>query len=296
LFKELHRVVQKFAPGESEIICVNDGSNDRSLEVLRCLAKGQTAVKVISFVRNFGQTAALSAGIRQAQGEIIALMDADLQNDPADISMLLAKLDEGYDVVSGWRKDRHDAFFTRKIPSWIANSIISTISGVNLHDYGCTLKVYRRNVIENVNLYGEMHRFIPIYARQFGARITEVKVNHRARRYGYSKYSLSRTGRVVLDLVTVKFLNDYTTRPMHFFGGAGFFAFFVAALCLMLAVVLKMIGYASLIQTPLPLLVVFFSFVGFQLILMGLLAEMLMRNYYEVNGRLTYVVKETINL
>lgn len=278
-----------------EIIAVNDGSRDRSLEVLRTIASKDGLFKVINFSRNFGQTAALAAGFDLADGDIIIPLDADLQNDPRDIPRLVSKIQEGYDVVSGWRKDRQDKLISRKVPSWLANKLISKITNVQLHDYGCTLKAYKKDIIKQVKLYGEMHRFIPALAVWHGAVVTEIATNHRERQFGQTKYGISRTIRVILDLLTVKFLTKYATRPMHFFGGVGFLSILLGLISFMIALYLKFSGFASLIQTPLPLVGVFFSIVGVQLILMGLLAEMIMRNYFEIVERKIYKIKEQIN-
>jgi dolichol-phosphate mannosyltransferase len=279
-----------------EVIFVDDGSTDKSFEQLSKLALNNQSLKVIRFVRNFGQTAALAAGIDYAQGKIIIPMDADLQNDPADIERLLNKLDEGYDVVSGWRKDRKDGLFLRLIPSWLANRLISTISGVRLHDYGCSLKAYRREVIKDVRLYGEMHRFVPIYASWMGAKVAEIPVTHHARQFGESKYGISRTLKVVLDLLTVKFLSSYFTKPIYLFGMAGIWSLFFSFCAFCYMVVLKYWYDTTFIETPLPILVAMFFMVGIQLILMGLLAELVMRTYHESQGKRIYVVKTALNL
>lgn len=280
-----------------ELILVDDGSSDNSYPVLQRLAADDPRVRVVRFVRNFGQTAALSAGIDYAQGEIIIPMDADLQNDPADIAQLLAKLDEGFDVVSGWRKDRQDEFFTRLLPSWMANKLISVISGVPLHDYGCSLKAYRREVIKDVRLYGEMHRFVPIYATWMGAKVAEIPVTHHAREFGTSKYGLSRTFKVVLDLITVKFLSSYATKPIHIFGMLGFGSFSLSIAGFLCMIYLKyfVTPSTSFIETPLPVLVAMFFMVGVQLILMGLLAEIMVRTYHESQDKRIYRVKAVLN-
>ncbi|HEY9721561.1 MAG TPA: glycosyltransferase family 2 protein [Oscillatoriaceae cyanobacterium] len=279
-----------------EVIFVDDGSTDASYKVLSEIAAADPRCKVIRFRRNYGQTAAMSAGIRFARGEILIPMDADLQNDPADIAALIAKLEEGYDVVSGWRKQRQDKAVTRKLPSMVANRLISKISGVHLHDYGCSLKAYRREVLKDVQLYGEMHRFIPIYASWAGARVTELPVNHLPRIHGKSKYGLNRVFKVMLDLVTVKFMGTYATKPIYVFGGAGFFAFLLAFLSGSYAVYLKLMHYADFIQTPLPLLTVTLVVLGVQLLLMGLLAEMIMRTYHESQGKATYTLRNVLNV
>jgi len=279
-----------------EIIFIDDGSTDASYATLVRLASIRPNIKVIRFVRNFGQTAALAAGIDHAQGEIIIPMDADLQNDPADIARLLAKIDEGYDVVSGWRKKRQDEFISRLIPSWLANKLISIISGVSLHDYGCSLKAYRREVLKHVKLYGEMHRFVPIYASWEGAKVTEIPVKHYARRFGKSKYGISRTFKVILDLLTVKFLSTYFTKPIYVFGMAGFFCLAISLAAFVWMVVLKYFYHTTFIETPLPVLITMFFIVGIQFILMGLLAEILMRTYHEAQGKRIYKVKSAVNI
>lgn len=279
-----------------EIILIDDGSTDTSYAKLEKIASGQSSLKVIRFVRNFGQTAALAAGIDYSSGEIIIPMDADLQNDPADIGKLLDKLDEGYDVVSGWRKERQDEFITRLIPSWIANKIISVISGVKLHDYGCSLKVYRREVLQDVKLYGEMHRFVPIYASWEGAKVTEMPITHYPRRFGKSKYGISRTFKVVLDLVTVKFLSTYFTKPIYVFGMAGFACLGISLAAFAWMVVLKYFYNTTFVETPLPILVAMFFVVSIQFMLMGILAEILMRTYHESQDKRIYKVKSSLNI
>src|SRR6476619_6603886 len=265
----------------AEIIYVDDGSTDGSLRILREIADLDPRVRVVALRRNYGQTAAMAAGIDAAKGKVLIPMDADLQNDPADIGRLLEKLDEGYDVVSGWRKNRKDKMVTRKIPSMIANRLISWIGGVPLHDYGCSLKAYRRESLADVRLYGEMHRFIPIYAAWAGARVTEIPVAHHARTMGKSKYGLSRTLKVVFDLVTIKFMASYHTKPLYVFGAFGMLAFFISMVAGVWAVVLKIAKDTSFILTPLPIIAVVMFAVGVQFLLMGLLAEMLVRTYHE---------------
>jgi glycosyltransferase involved in cell wall biosynthesis len=278
----------------AEIIYVDDGSTDGSLKVLRDLAQRDSRVRVVALKRNYGQTAAMAAGIDAAQGEVLIPMDADLQNDPADIIRLLDKLDEGYDVVSGWRKNRQDKVITRKIPSMIANRLISWIGGVPLHDYGCSLKAYRRESLQEVRLYGEMHRFIPIYASWAGARVTEIPVEHHARTMGKSKYGLSRTLKVVFDLMTIKFMASYQTKPIYVFGSFGMLAFLISVLAGLYAVFLKLFHKADFVQTPLPILAIVMFAVGIQFLLMGLLAEMLVRTYHESQAKSIYAVREKI--
>ncbi len=278
----------------AEVIYVDDGSTDKSLNALKEIARNDPRVRVVSLRRNYGQTAAMAAGIDAAKGEILIPMDADLQNDPADIVRLLEKLDEGYDVVSGWRKDRQDKLITRKVPSWIANRIISKIGGVSLHDYGCSLKAYRRDVLQDVRLYGEMHRFIPIYASWAGARVTEIPVDHHARTMGKSKYGLSRTIKVIFDLITIKFLATYQTKPLYVFGSFGMLAFFVSLVAGIWAIALKF-GYGvSFILTPLPLITVVLLAISIQFFLMGLLAELQVRTYHESQDKPIYAVREKI--
>lgn len=278
----------------AEVIYVDDGSTDKSLAVLREIAASDDRVRVISLRRNYGQTAAMSAGIDAAKGNILIPMDADLQNDPADIARLLEKLDEGYDVVSGWRKDRQDKLISRKIPSQIANRIISWIGGVPLHDYGCSLKAYRRDVIQDVKLYGEMHRFIPIYAAWAGARVTEIPVDHHARTMGKSKYGISRTVKVVFDLITIKFMAEYHTKPIYVFGTFGMLAFFISMITGVWAIVLKLFYGTSFILTPLPIIAVVMLAISVQFFLMGLLAELLVRTYHESQDKAIYAVREKI--
>ncbi|HJR08947.1 MAG TPA: glycosyltransferase family 2 protein [Pyrinomonadaceae bacterium] len=278
----------------AEIIYVDDGSSDASLEVLREIAAGDARVRVIALRRNYGQTAAMSAGIDAARGRVLIPMDADLQNDPADIKRLLEKLDEGYDVVSGWRKNRQDKAITRKFPSMLANRLISWIGGVPLHDYGCSLKAYRRDSLADVRLYGEMHRFIPIYASWAGARVTEIPVDHHARTMGVSKYGLSRTLKVVFDLVTIKFMASYQTKPIYVFGTFGMLAFTISFVAGLYALFLKLVHKADFVQTPLPILAIVMFAVAVQFFLMGLLAEMLVRTYHESQSKAIYAVRERI--
>jgi len=286
----LERVDQEY-----EIIIVDDGSTDGSFDVLKRLHEGDERLKVIRFRRNFGQTAAFAAGFNHSQGEVVITMDADLQNDPADIPLLLEKIEEGYDVVSGWRLHRKDPFLTRRLPSMIANWLISWVTGVHLHDYGCSLKAYRREVVKNVQLYGELHRFIPAIANWMGVSVAEVPVRHYARRFGKSKYGLSRTARVLLDLLTVRFLLSYSTRPIHIFGGLGLISFVVG---------IGLGGYLSFVKfalgqdigdRPLLLLAILLMVLGVQLISMGLLGELVVRTYYETLDKPIYAVREVLD-
>jgi glycosyltransferase involved in cell wall biosynthesis len=279
-----------------EVILVDDGSKDKSFEVLETLACADPEhVRVLRLRRNFGQTAAIAAGIDHAEGEIIILIDADMQNDPADIPMMLAKIDEGYDVVSGWRKKRKDKYITRTLPSNMANWLISTVTGVRLHDYGCTLKAYRREVLTGFRLYGEMHRFIPVYAHTVGARITEVQVNHHPRRYGKAKYGLERTAKVLLDLFTVKFLSSYGSKPIYLFGGAGLGLMTISLSTLVYLAVRRLATGISPFLSPLFIVAIMIFIMGFQSILMGLIAELLVRTYHESSGKSTYTIRNMVN-
>lgn len=278
-----------------EVIFVDDGSTDGSLDILRRLAEKEPQhVRVVVFRRNFGQTAAISAGLDYSQGEIMILLDADLQNDPSDIPLLLQKLDEGYDVVSGWRKTRHDNALTRTLPSVLANALISSVTGVHLHDYGCTLKAYRREALEGFRLYGEMHRFIPVFAHSVGARITEIPVQHHPRTHGRAKYGLDRTLKVVLDLITAKFLLNYSHKPMRLFGGTGMGLIFGGSMLLLYLFVRRYISSVSVLGSPLFQLAIMLLILGFQSILMGLMAELLARTYHESQKKLTYTVREVL--
>lgn len=289
------RAVTDMLPQPTEVIYIDDGSTDESYTVLKRLAADDPQMRVISFRRNFGQTAAISAGIDYAQGEIVITMDSDLQNDPKDIPRLLAKLDEGYDVVSGWRKDRKDAELKRKLPSRVANSMISVTTGVHLHDYGCTLKAYRREVFAQVRLYGEMHRFIPVYAYLAGAKIAELEVTHHPRIYGKSKYGLWRIVKVLLDLTTVKFLSSYSTKPIYVFGGAGFSTMGGSIATGLLVLYQKWVRKIYAHRNPYLLLAVFLFLVGMMFVMLGLLAELMMRTWYESQGKRTYTVRHVIN-
>jgi glycosyltransferase involved in cell wall biosynthesis len=279
-----------------EIIFIDDGCSDNSYSVLSELYEKDERIRVIRFRRNFGQTAAMSAGFDCAKGEIIIPLDADGQNDPADIPALVEKLNEGYDIVSGWRKDRKDRTLTRKIPSMIANSIIGRCTGVKLHDYGCSLKAYKREVLDMINLYGEMHRFIPAIASWSGAKITEMVVNHRPRTAGVAKYGLERIIKVILDLMTVKFLGSYSTKPIYIFGGLGFFSGFASAIFGLIVLYMKYISsqHLSMNRNPLLLLSAILVITTVQLILMGLLAEMIVRTYHESQHRPIYTIRNIL--
>lgn len=299
LCRKLHDSLSKI--GRSyEIILVDDGSSDRTWSVLTDMSKKIPHLVLIRFRRNYGQTAAMSAGFDAARGDVVVTLDADLQNDPSDIPLLLERIDQGFDVVSGWRKDRQDTFINRRLPSIIANGLISKITGVSLHDYGCTLKAYRRDVIKNVNLYGEMHRFIPALASWVGGTIDEVVVQHHARQFGRSKYGISRTFRVILDLLTVKFLLHYSTRPIHIFGKIGGF-FAIPGILMLMFMILTNLSYqifgttfgADLIKRPFWIMTSFVMVLfSLQFISMGLLAEMQIRTYHESQKKPIYMIRE----
>jgi len=293
LYEKLASVLGRIAK-DYEVIFVDDGSSDDTLTQLRSISQKDPQVRVLVFSRNFGQTAALSAGIDSSRGRIIIPMDGDLQNDPEDIAPLLQKFEEGYDVVSGWRKNRKDPFFSRRLPSVIANRVISVLGGVHLHDYGCTMKAYRRDILKNIRLYGEMHRFIPIYAHWIGARVAEIPVHHHSRKFGTSKYGISRVIKVILDLMVVKFLLSYSQKPIYVFGGLGILMIIGAILSGVYGLYLKFFEGTSFILTPLPLLCVLLAVLGSLSILMGFLAEILTRTYYESQGKSTYQIKEVI--
>lgn len=290
LFPVLDRLHRPF-----EVIFVNDGSADRSMQVLRDIACARPQVKVIGLARNYGQTAAMVAGFDHSDGEVIVPMDADLQNDPADIPVLLAKLDEGFDVVSGWRKERKDQPLRRNLLSRIANALISLISGVRLHDYGCSLKAYRRSILGPVRLYGEMHRFMPIYASWYGARITEVVVRHEPRLRGQSNYGLERVFKVIMDLLVVQFLERSLAKPIYLFGGFGLLWLLVSFATLLYVIYLKIFEHVSMILTPLPTLVAMSFMMGIMSILLGLIAELVIRVYFECQDKRIYHVREFVD-
>lgn len=291
LYEQITQSLQDRLP--YEIIFVDDGSTDNSFDILKAIHEQDNRICVIRFRKNFGQTAAMSAGFAHARGSIIVALDADLQNDPTDIPMLVAKLNEGYDVVSGWRKERHDTM-TRRLPSKIANWLISTITGVKLHDYGCTLKAYRREVLEQTKLYGEMHRFIPAIASWTGARIAEVIVNHRPRKAGVAKYGLGRTFKVLLDLITVKFLGSFSTKPIYVFGGLGVLCGLASIVSGAGVMFMKITRGLPMNRNPLLYLTALMITTTIQFILMGLLAEILVRTYHESQERPTYVIKQIL--
>lgn len=293
LFEKLNNALKNY---NYEIIAVNDGSKDNSWEELKKVAVDNSKIKLINFKRNFGQTAAINAGVQSSNGDIIVLIDSDLENDPADIPLLLAKMEEGFDVVSGWRQERWKGqFLTRKLPSLTANKLISKISGVSLHDYGCTLKAYKRDVIMDVKLYGQMHRFIPVFCKWQGGKVSEIPVSYHPRMFGKSNYGLFRIYKVILDLLLIKFLDKYMNRPIHFFGGAGILSFLVAFLATGLAAYYKITDQKDLVETPLPIIAAMFFIVGMLMILMGILAEILMRTYYESQNKMPFTIKEKIN-
>lgn len=293
LYKEVKAATEPLQMA-SEIIFIDDGSSDRSASLLIAIAEQDPQVKFIRFRRNFGQTAALAAGFDHAAGEVIITMDGDLQNDPADIPKLLAKIDEGYDLVSGWRADRKDKFISRRLPSIIANKIISVTTNVKLHDYGCTLKAFKKEVADAIQLYGEMHRFIPAIASGMGVSIAEVPVNHRPRRFGTSKYGISRTIRVVLDLITIKFLLSYGTRPIQIFGLLGITSGTIGFLMGLYLVIQRQFMDLPIANRPLLLLSILLVFIGLQFITLGLLAEFQVRIYHETQNKPIYTVREMV--
>jgi glycosyltransferase involved in cell wall biosynthesis len=277
-----------------EVIFIDDGSDDSSNEILQSLAQEDKGIKVIQFRKNFGQTAAIAAGVEYAQGEVIVTMDGDGQNDPRDIPRLLDKLGQGYDVASGWRRNRRDPFLSKKFPSALANRLISWLTGVKLHDYGCTLKAYRRDILKDVRLYGEMHRFIPAYASWVGAQIAEIEVTHHPRKFGRSKYGLSRTTSIILDLITILFLQRYSTKPIRLFGGAGMILFALGVFT-GLFVLLRKLVWGGVWISPMILISFLFITMGVMFILLGLIAEIIIRTYHESQGKPIYVVKSMIN-
>ncbi len=293
LYERLKKVLDSL--GKSyEIILVDDGSTDRSWEIIKELAEKDPHVVGIKFRRNYGQTAAMSAGFEHARGKIVVAMDADLQNDPEDIPKLLEKLEEGYDIVSGWRKDRKDPFLTRTLPSRIANWLISKVTGVYLHDYGCSLKAYRADVAKQLDFYGEMHRFLPALAKPLGAKVTEVPVKHHPRKYGKSKYGISRTFKVILDLILVKFLLDYRTKPFRVFGGTGIILMLLGFLILGYLVFVKIFFGVDIGNRPLLLFGILFVLSGIMMLSTGIVAELITRTYYESQGKRPYIIREIV--
>ena len=277
-----------------EIIVVDDGSTDRSLKILRELQERDGNLRVVCFRRNYGQTAAFAAGFDRAKGDIVVTIDADLQNDPADIPALVTKLREGYDVVSGWRVDRHDRFLDRRMPTMLANRLIGWVTGVRNHDYGCSQKANRRDVLADVRLYGELHRFLPALAHAAGARVAEIPVSHHPRRFGKAKYGLSRTLKVILDLLVVRFLMSYSTRPIHIFGLLGLLSALVGTVILAYLGAVKLFLQQDIGNRPITLLGILLIVVGVQLVTSGLLAELVTRTYYESQGKSIYTVREEL--
>ena len=294
LYGELKKVLENLNL-DYEIIFVNDGSTDRTPQILDELAKKDPKVKVIHFRKNYGQTAAMYAGFQYAEGDVVITMDGDLQNDPRDIPKLLEKIEEGYDIVSGWRKNRKDPFLSRILPSKIANWIISKVTGVHLHDYGCTLKAYRKEVAKNFRLYGDMHRFLPAVAKSFGAKVTEVVVNHRPRLYGKRKYGIGRTNRVILDIFLVKFLNDYLNKPLYVFGSVGLTLMGLGFLIMLYLSIEKIFFGASIGGRPLLILGVLLFLSGLQLLSTGIVAEVVIRTYYESKHDVPFKVERLVN-
>lgn len=295
LYKALHETMDTLGM-PWQVVFVDDGSTDGSLRVLEEIGSTDpNHSRVVVLRRNFGQTAAIAAGIDHSDGDVIILMDADLQNDPADIPMMVDKINDGYEVVSGWRVNRQDTFLTRTLPSRLANGLISAVTGVHLHDYGCTLKAYRREVITGFRLYGEMHRFIPAYANLVGAKMIEVPVHHHPRKFGKAKYGLERTIKVILDLFTVKFLLSFAEKPIYLFGGTGIVLFGLSLLTLVYLVLMRIFTGEHMIRSPLLLMSVMFFILGFQSILMGFIAELLARTYHESQQKPTYTVRNVIN-
>lgn len=295
LCDELKQALDPLAK-EYEVIFIDDGSTDSGVQVLEDMRSEMPQIKVVSFRRNFGQTAAMVAGLDYAEGDIVVTLDADRQNDPADIPTLVAKIEEGYDMVCGWRFDRQDTYLSRKLPSMLANKLISSITDVNLHDYGCTLKAMRKDLAKRVTLYGEMHRFIPAVASGVGAKMAEVKVNHRARTAGESKYGISRTFRVILDLITVKFLLRFHSRPLHFFGMPGLVLGGIGGALITYLTIARLFFGMPLSDRPLLIFAFMSVIIGLQFILFGLIGEMQTRTYYESQNKPIYHVRSTIGI
>ena len=296
--KHLYENLNAVLPGigkNYEVILIDDGSSDGSFIELKKIHEKNNNYKIIRFRKNFGQTPAMSAGFDYARGEVIITLDADLQNDPKDIPLLLEKMEEGYDIVSGWRAKRQDKTISRKLPSVIANWLIAKLTRVHIHDYGCTLKAYSRDVIKNIELYGEMHRYIPAVASWMGINVAEVKVNHHSRKFGKSKYGISRTIRVILDIITIKYLLSYSQRPIQIFGLLGLFTGTAGLIITIYLIIMRLFFQMSLADRPLFTLSIFMIFIGVQLITMGILAELIMRTYHEASGKPTYAVREIID-
>ena len=279
-----------------DVTFVDDGSRDASVEVIRQLhEQAPERVRMVVFRRNYGQTAAISAGINQSDGDVVILMDADLQNDPADIPLLLEELDKGFDVISGWRKNRQDNQLTRNLPSHMANRLISSSTGVHLHDYGCTLKAYRREILQSINLYGEMHRFIPVYAKEAGGKISEVVVHHHPRKHGKANYGLERTIKVFLDLFTVQFLTKFSQKPIYLFGGVGLGLMVISFALFLWLAIRRIVAAVSVLGSPWFQISVMMFILGFLAMLLGLIAELVMRTYYESQDKKTYAICEVID-
>ncbi len=295
LFEQITAAMQPLEM-DWDVTFVDDGSRDASVEVIRQLhEQAPDRVRMVVFRRNYGQTAAISAGINESNGEIVILMDADLQNDPADIPVLLDELNKGYDVVSGWRKDRQDNQLTRNLPSHLANKLISSSTGVHLHDYGCTLKAYRREILESINLYGEMHRFIPVYAKEAGGKISEVVVRHHPRKHGKANYGLERTVKVILDLFTVQFLMKFSQKPIYLFGGVGLGLMTISVALFLWLAIRRIVAAVSVLGSPWFQISVMMFILGFLAVLLGLIAELVMRTYYESQDKKTYAIREVVN-
>ena len=293
LYKELDKTLSAMSL-KYEVLLIDDGSTDGTFDELKKIHRKNKLFKIIRFRKNFGQTPAISAGFNFAEGEVIVTLDSDLQNDTRDIPLIIEKINEGYDIVSGWRVNRKDKAITRRFPSAVANKIISKLTGVYLHDYGCTLKAYRKEVVKNIELYGEMHRYIPAIASWMGVRVAEVPVRHHSRKYGKSKYGVSRTIKVILDIITVKFLLSYSQRPIQVFGLLGLFSATAGFIITVYLIIMRIFFSQALSERPLFILSIFMVFIGIQLITMGLLAEVLMRVHQEVGNKTTYAIKEML--
>ena len=295
LFEQIMAVMQPLEM-DWDVTFVDDGSRDASVEVIRLLqAQAPNRVRMVVFRRNYGQTAAISAGINQSDGDVVILMDADLQNDPADIPLLLEELDKGFDVVSGWRKNRQDNQLTRNLPSHLANKLISSSTGVHLHDYGCTLKAYRRDILDSINLYGEMHRFIPVYAKEAGGKISEVVVHHHPRKHGKANYGLERTVKVILDLFVVQFLMKFSQKPIYLFGGVGLGLMGISFSLFLWLAIRRIVSAVSVLGSPWFQISVMMFILGFLAVLLGLIAELVMRTYYESQDKKTYAIREVVD-
>jgi len=293
LYDELTSALEKINK-TYEVILVDDGSRDGTFEELLKLHEKNCDFRIVRFRRNFGQTPAMAAGFDISRGEIIVTLDADLQNDPADIPLLLEKIEEGNDIVSGWRTNRQDKALSRRLPSVIANKLIGFLTGVRIHDYGCTLKAYRSEIIKNIDLYGEMHRYIPAVASWLGVTVSEVSVNHRARKYGKSKYGISRTIRVILDIIFIKYMINYSQRPIQIFGLIGLITGGIGSILTLYLIIMRLFFEQALASRPLFTLSIFMIFIGVQLITMGIIAELIMRTYHEAQNKPTYAIKEII--